>query len=283
MRRRPSEPREMLKMADLVRVSGTARSTIHFYRNVGLLPPPTRSGRRLDLYGTAHVRRLREIAKLRADGTSVADMQKRFARRAEPRVPASTRPPSTDAGLRAAIAAVAAPAFVKHGYEATRVADIARAVGIGKAKLYSCYPSKADLFVDCLERLRLEVYDEQERARLADLSYEEEGRLRASAALARFAPYRMMSNLLAQAAYGPDASLAQRARAALHRLVTGAEPMFDRAVRSGEAGPMNTELVAYMAWGALLAVGDRLALDGKLSPEEALTAYLDFVLRGTRH
>ncbi|MDF2695161.1 MAG: Transcriptional regulator, MerR family / Transcriptional regulator, TetR family [Labilithrix sp.] len=276
-----------MKMAELVRVSGTSRSTIHFYRNVGLLPPPQRRGPRLHLYDRSHLRRLRDIAALRAEGVALEEIQRRFAKQVkdvkEPRRrgPRSPVPNSEGDELRDVIALEAARAFVERGYDAVRVDDIARAAGIGKAKFYAYFPSKADLFVDCLERLRLEVYGEEDRARLAGLPFDEEARLRAQAALGRFEQYRMMTNLLAQAAYGPDKKLALRAREAMHRLVTGAQPMFERAVARGECRAVDAELVAYMTWGALLALGDRLALDARFTPEKALSVYLDFVTYGT--
>lgn len=292
MASRDGVTRAGMKIAELARISSTGRSTIHFYRNLGLLPPPTRHGTRLHLYGDAHVTRLREIANLRRDGIPLDDIRRRFAKRdaqVQARKAASssaeaserrTRP--SDAAARDAIAVVAARAFVERGYDAVHVEDIAREAGIGKAKFYRSFPSKADLFVDCLQRLRLAVFSHEERAGMTkDLSYRDEGRVRATAVLKRIEPYRMMTNLLTQVAYGQDADLARRARAALHDMITGAEPMFTRAASLGESRPMNTELVAYMTWGALMALGDRLAFDDRVTAQEALEAYLDFVLHGT--
>ncbi|AKV04503.1 Transcriptional regulator, MerR family / Transcriptional regulator, TetR family [Labilithrix luteola] len=281
-----------MKISELARVSSTGRSSIHFYRNLGLLPPPTRHGTRLHLYGDAHVTRLREIAHLRGGGIPLDEIRRRFAKRdartqarKEASTPTEAKEPrvrSNDDAARDAIAVVAARAFVERGYDAVHVEDIAREAGIGKAKFYRLFPSKADLFVDCLQRLRLAVFSREERADMThELSYRDEGRVRASAVIHRIEPYRMMTNLLTQVAYGTDADLARRARAALHDMITGAEPMFARAVKSGESRPMNTELVAYMTWGALMALGDRLAYDDRFSAREALEAYLDVVLHGT--
>jgi AcrR family transcriptional regulator len=277
-----------MKISELARVSGVGRSTIHFYRNVGLLPPEVRRGPKLHLYGHEHRRRLREIAELRARGASMDELRRRFATR-DAKQPARkpsgrrTQPasPGADSELRARILDAAARQFVERGFDAVRVEDVARAAGIGKVKLYELFASKATLFVDCLDRLRYAVFGTEQRATLEGaLSYEDEGRLRAAAVLHRFPPYRMMANLLSQAACGSDEELARRARAALHRMVIGAEPMFQRAIETGRCRPMNTELLAYMTWGALLAVGDRLALDRRFTLEQALDAYLDFVERG---
>jgi len=298
--RRVGEPKQKaMKMAELARVSGTSRSTIHLYRNMSLLPPPERRGPKLHLYGPVHLQRLRDIAHLRREGRTLIEIQHRFAhgagdvdgapaRRAGEVEHAPARKPrrrgetSAATPLREVILDAAAREFVERGYDAVHVDDIARAAGIGKARFYEHFTSKADLFVECLDRLRHVVFSSEQRSGLgAGLSFEDEGRLRAAAVLYRFAPYRMMTNLLAQAAYGPDQNLARRARAALHRMVTDAEPMFKRAIAAKALRNVDSELLSYMTWGALIAVGDRLALDDRYTQSDALEAYLDFATHGS--
>lgn len=285
------EPRGGLKMAELARVSGTSRSTIHFYRNLGLIPAPERRGPRLHLYGQEHVRRLRQIAELRLAGKTLEELKERFREqppdpraRALPGVShgeASPRRRGEKAALRETLLLTAARAFVEQGYDAVHVTDIARAAGIGKAKLYEYFASKEALFVDCLDHLREAVFSREQRQGLGEgLSFEDEGRLRAAAVIYRFRPYRMMTNLLAHAAYGSDEALAGRAHVALKRMVTDAKPMLERAVAKGDCRPVDTELLAYMTWGALLAIGDRLSADDLYTPEQALETYLDFIQRG---
>jgi hypothetical protein len=63
-------------------------------------------------------------------------------------------------------------------------------------------------------------------------------------------------------------------------MVTNAEPALRRAIDAGKCRPIDSELLAYMNWGALIAVGDRLALDGKYTLNDGVRAYLDFVGRG---
>lgn len=286
----PRDPgRDLVKMAELVRLSGASRSLIHFYLNSGLLPPPIRRGPKLHFYARVHLERLREIAARRSAGESLEEIGRNFSRRERsrarrealnregPKIRHSRR------GLRDALLDAAARAFVERGYEGVHVEDVARDVGVSKAKLYEQFSSKAALFVACLDRLRNVVFSPESRAQLVTpaLSFDDEGRVRSSAVLSKFAPYRMMTNLLTQAAFGSDPDLAASARVALHRMVLGAKPMFDRAVASGHCRALDTELAAYMTWGALMAVGDRLALDDRYTVEDGLAAYLDFVTYGT--
>lgn len=53
-----------LRMKDLCAETGLARQAIHFYIHEGLLPPGTKTGRNMALYGPEHVARLKLIRKL---------------------------------------------------------------------------------------------------------------------------------------------------------------------------------------------------------------------------
>lgn len=64
----PSLPPESgghsLRMKDLCAETGLPRQAIHFYIHEGLLPPGTKTGRNMALYGAEHVARLKLIKKL---------------------------------------------------------------------------------------------------------------------------------------------------------------------------------------------------------------------------
>ncbi|MDC0720376.1 TetR family transcriptional regulator [Nannocystis bainbridge] len=274
-----------MKIAELSRVSGTHRSTIHHYLDLGLLPRPETLGPRLHHFGDEHVARLREIKGLRAQGLGLAEIRERLATRQRPRTPAR-RPRRRREGAedrRAAILDAAARLFLERGFEGADVQAIARAAGVGKATVYQHFASKRELFVECLDRLRLSLVPATTRAQLAarQTPLIDEGRMRAQAVLSRFAGYRTLTNLLGAAAQGRDAEVAARAREALHRMVMNAEPSLRRAIAAGELRRGDSELWAYMLWGALLALGDRLALDGRYAQAEALTAYVDFMHHAT--
>jgi AcrR family transcriptional regulator len=56
----------------------------------------------------------------------------------------------TAADTRERLLRAAADVFAAHGYDGTRVADIAAAAGVSKGAMYAHYPSKADLLVDAI-------------------------------------------------------------------------------------------------------------------------------------
>lgn len=59
--------RRLMRMAELERLSGVPRETIHYYLREGLLPAPTRQGKTQALYDDAHLERLRLVRQLREE------------------------------------------------------------------------------------------------------------------------------------------------------------------------------------------------------------------------
>src|SRR6185503_20844678 len=71
---------DSMKIAELARVSGAHRSTIHHYLNVGLLPRPRVAGPRLHWFGAEHVTKLRDIQALRDRGWSLSRIRAHLSR-----------------------------------------------------------------------------------------------------------------------------------------------------------------------------------------------------------
>jgi DNA-binding transcriptional MerR regulator len=54
------------RMAELERRSGYARTTLHYYQRLGMLPPPVKTAANAALYGAEHLERLAVIRRLRS-------------------------------------------------------------------------------------------------------------------------------------------------------------------------------------------------------------------------
>jgi len=272
-----------MKIADLERVTGVRRSTIHHYLNVGLLPAPRVEGPKLHLFGSDHLARLEEIRRLRAGGWALARIREHLARRAADSGAARVHEASEVDGTKSRIMEQATLLFAERGYEGVRLTDVARRVGIGKATLYRHFPNKQALFVHCVEQVRFTLIPRELReSNEKRESFDEQGRNRASAVLANFAAFRTLSNLLGSVAHGRDAELAAKARAELHSMVTNAVPLLIRMIEAKLVRPVDPELLAYMLWFSLMGAGERLTLDAKLSESEVLDAYLEFISFGMR-
>lgn len=298
-----------MKISDLERASGVSRSTLHHYRNVGLLPEPQRRGPKLHLYGDEHLERLRQIRRWQNRGLSLLQMRERLAATSTGHVRPSTPTAPTNGsddrrsgaklrrernGPRARaeegtsgpaqkrILDTAARLFTEQGYENVHVSAVARAAGVGKATLYQYFKSKSDLFVACLDRLIdvMTAAQSQYIAREGSSLLTDVERY-AAATIASYPSYRMMISALGAAAFGNDPKLAERARVAFMRLVTIFEPALKKAMAEGRCREMDSEMLTYMTWGALMAVGARVNHgDRRYTLLEGMRIYLDFVTRG---
>jgi AcrR family transcriptional regulator/predicted DNA-binding transcriptional regulator AlpA len=263
-----------MKIAELEQASGTSRSTIHLYRNLGLLPAPRRLGPKLHLFDATHVERLKEIKQLRAQGLSLSQIRARLS--------GSEAQAAPDLDRRSVILQVASRRFVESGYDGVRLVDIARELHMSKAGLYRYFATKEDLFVECIDQIRLVVVSAAERQELTQITdFKSRARIRTVAVLKNFKAYRAMTQLLSNVAHGPQRTLADKARDALHRMITGVTADLDAAIAAGEYRQADTELDAYLLWGALMAAGDRMLLDDRYSIDHAADAYLDLVTLGT--
>ena len=170
--------------------------------------------------------------------------------------------------------------FAQRGFHGMRLSDLARSLGIGKATLYRYFSSKQALFVACVESVRFTLVPREvrERAERRD-SLADQGRGRALAVLTHFKAYRALTQFLGVIADEADEALAVRAKNELHKMITNAEPYLQKLMREG-ARQCDSELLAYMLWGALMGAGDRMTLDDTYSIDEVLSEYLQFITCG---
>lgn len=149
-----------LTVAELSARTGVPVSTIHHYRQRGLLPPPIQAdGRRLR-YGGQHVRALRLIRRLRERrGLSLeriaeilpqllASQQEAFRPSMWDRLLSAraSADPTLAAIIDSAIAELARRPFAD-----VTVADICAAAGVGKGTFYRYFDSKEAAFVAAAE------------------------------------------------------------------------------------------------------------------------------------
>jgi len=277
----PPRPRRdsELKIGDLERLSGVSRSSIQHYVRLGLVPPPRKLGPKLFLFDTQHVEALEAVRRMRAEQRlPLSAIRARLRAGAAARPPAAPPRPRRDAILDAATRL-----FAERGFDGVRLADLGREIGLSKAALYRSFESKEALFIECIDRIRFLVVPQRQRAagkRDPDLT--RRALNRASAVLAHFDSYRMLTQLLLSVAHGRDRELARKARAAFHRMVTDVLPELQQAVKHGLYRDGELELDAYILWGALMGAGDFRAFV-RADPVDAIArAYLDLMSLGMR-
>jgi AcrR family transcriptional regulator len=266
-----------MTISELEVASGTRRSTIDFYVREGLLPPGTKTSRNRALYSDAHLRLIAEIRRLQQEGLKLRAIKKKLQV-----VISSIQPQEVDFGdrsesIRRSVMQIAARAFATKGYSRTRVADIIREAETTPQVFYSHFPTKRDLFLECLEvfsDLAMELI-EPRIAREPDTVKHAVLRTFGNLWLREISPAPM--SLAAAEAMHEDAETAQAYYRGYDKLVATVLPDLE-TIRSGNPGfapPFPSDwLVATALMGVIEATVGRQSWDQSLTKRDVLVTVL---------
>lgn len=149
MKESPSKP---FRMADLERITGLKRRTIHHYLQEGLLSPPKRTGKTMAYYGAVHIEELMRIKELRDKGYPIALIREELeAGRPEAKQTGGNTGNRSD--RKRQLIEKAVEVFARKGYNQTKISDITSAVGVGQSTFYIYFPSKRALFIECVDQV----------------------------------------------------------------------------------------------------------------------------------
>jgi AcrR family transcriptional regulator len=141
-----------MTIGELEEESGIPRSTIYYYVHMGVLFPAQKAGKSWAVYTEEHLRRLRLIQELKAEGRTVKQIQQILGD--EGRNPQGEQVDlvaikATE--TRNLIIEAAIRRFLTRGYKNTRVADVMRDIGMLSPAFYRFFPDKRHLFFEALE------------------------------------------------------------------------------------------------------------------------------------
>jgi AcrR family transcriptional regulator/predicted DNA-binding transcriptional regulator AlpA len=149
-------------IAELVERTGIPATTIHHYRNAGLLPPPERIGANRFRYNERHVQALRLIRLLRdrrrlplptirevlPELLASGDTEAFHADTWEAALTGRSEVPDA---TRERIVTAAVDLFAARGYGDVAVSDVAAQAGTAKGSVYRHFESKEALFAAAVE------------------------------------------------------------------------------------------------------------------------------------
>jgi len=261
-----------LNIAELERVTGVGRTTIHHYIRIGLLPPAQKSSRTRAFYDSSHVELLKEIAGLKDKGLNLneieAELGPRIEAAQEKRVDLVAMQTEEE---RKAILEAAAHRFAELGYENTRISDICKDVGITAPLLYGHFPSKRHLFIACfrvyLDWLLPEVVGPIEST--TDSAARSVWRLWAGYARQALSPD--LQALARVEAFHPESELRPLVRDTYEQML--ADPIKELAAErkpGANLGLFDDELVVYGLLGAFENMQMRASWDEKFTVEDVI-------------
>jgi AcrR family transcriptional regulator len=287
------------KLAQLCRTADFHPSTVHYYVKIGLLHKPRKVGLGIYLYDDSHLNMLKKIRRLRrSENLPLSDIKDRL--HLDPEIEHQAGTANTREGLsgqeggshpvrcseqagitRTKILDLATELFSKKGYEGARISDITDTLDMAKGSFYLHFKDKRELFIACIERLTYVIVPENTWESIAgEQDYTVRQAKRTVAFLKAFPSYAGILNLVKMAAFGEDASLAQKAKEALANIVKPIVRDFRRAVSEGVVRDMDEEFFAYAVLGMAENVGYKLMTDPDSDLYRSVEKYVDVISRG---
>lgn len=140
---------KLLKIADLVEMTGFSKTTIHFYTREGILSKPIKTARTMAYYTSQHVDELKQISKLKDAGYPIGFIKRMIRENAG--ASEGSEEEEDRARTEEAILREASRIFASDGYSETNIAAIADRAGVDVGTLLSYFAGKEALFFECVE------------------------------------------------------------------------------------------------------------------------------------
>lgn len=263
-------------ISQLEAAGGVSRDTVYYYIREGLLPPAQKASATRSIYDESHLELLREIARLKGGGLSLAQIRERLSARVERAVEAApdlVARQSEDS--RSAILQVAARRFAKRGYDRTKITDICKEAGVTAQVLYGHFPSKRHLFLACYRVYYEWMYEQAQpgidetddpNARLAWRAW-------ASYGIRSFSP-DLQAMARVEAAH-PESDLRRPLRELLAEILAPSVQELGAERQPGaNPGLFDDELVVYAFEAALGNMQMRASWDDRYSREDVIRTFL---------
>jgi AcrR family transcriptional regulator len=265
----------LLTMSELEQETGVSRSAIHFYVREGLLPPATRNATNRTLYTPTHVDLIREIRRLQEEGLRLSTVKQRLQPVIELAKEEEVDLSKQSELLRRTILETAARVFAAKGYRRTRVADIIRELGITPQVFYAHFPTKLELFIECLEVLSEWSINLTEQRVAMEPDTVKHAVLRAFGYLGLREISPDLLRLARAEAMHEDGESKQVLYKSYDNLVFTVLPDLVARRQSGHSVPFpSDDLVAYAFMGVLEATVGRWSRDSKFSKRDVLLTVL---------
>jgi AcrR family transcriptional regulator/predicted DNA-binding transcriptional regulator AlpA len=269
---------DLLKIAELEKVTGIPRTTIHYYQREGLLPPAHGEGRTVAFYGDEHLRRLQEIKRMREEELlPLKEIKRRISPdgvKARPAEPASARGEAT----RRRILEAAVREFSQNGYRRTKVTDIISSLGIATMTFYRYFPNKRQLFLEVVDSIVNDMIEHVETEIAGEADFIIRMLKRAQSFYVVYSQNQDILQILHGEAAGSDPELSDFAKRIYQRLVRDIVADIEEWRKEGILKDFDPEFTAYLFLGASQLVSYRMSMDDRYSVHDFLSEALNLLL-----
>jgi len=167
--------KKWIRIAELEKISGIPRRTIHFYLQNGLLHKPMKTGKTMAYYDQSHLAKLALIKQEKEKGFPLAAIKESFKTHEKKHSPQlstgalkinieksektiNLHKRGKSKKTRERILDIGCRYFRSKGFKQTKVSDITTALAVGKGTFYFYFSDKNELFLECIPRIFNELF-----------------------------------------------------------------------------------------------------------------------------
>ena len=266
---------KLLKISDLVEMTGFSKTTIHFYTREGILSKPIKTARTMAYYTNQHVDELKQISKLKEAGYPIGFIKKMIRKNTES--PEGSEVEEDRIKIETAILKEASKSFANEGYAETNIALVADRAGVDMGTMLSIFKDKETLFDTCVDwtikSLFAEIWE-----KVQDEPHPFERVYRSGEILLESNPdfTKLLHQLdhLAQT----DKNFANKRKEALDLTIMLIKNNLSTAMEFGQLGPFDIEILCYFLIGVLEGGARLLEINESYSARDYFKTMLETYL-----
>ena len=269
------EGTQWYRIAELEKLSGVSRRTIHFYLQQNLLHPPTKTGQTMSYYDETHLRKLSFIKKEKTQGLpliairhKIEEIEKQQTDAFGQKIPKTLKtgtkislrplisvPPKTrkekSNKTRNSILEAGCLFFKEYGYKDTKISDITKQLDIGKGTFYFYFSNKQELLLECVPRIFNGLF--QTNWNLIRQAKDPQKRLeqRAYAVIPVLKEFCAIIQLSKEAMEDSDPNIRQLGEETYLSIRKPLEVDIERGIRQGIFQPIDTKIASTMMIGLM--------------------------------
>ena len=145
-----------MKISELSRYAKIPATTIRFYIQQELMPPPLKTTKKMAYYSKVHLDRLFKIQEMKEKNLSLSTIRDILTDDDVEPVPEESSEVLMTSS-REEILNAAVKVFREKGYDNVTIANIASAARISKGTFYKYFRNKEELFYECLENIFYDI------------------------------------------------------------------------------------------------------------------------------
>jgi AcrR family transcriptional regulator len=284
--------KKYMKIGELAELSGVHKTTIRFYLQGGLLPPPIKTGQTMAYYDERHLLCLNEIrTQQRKEKLPLAVLREKFAGQEDRSFRSASESVSSQPEGEAIsteqkqkkkrdILASATKVFSEKGYYQSTVNDVVLAADISIGTFYFYFKDKRDLYKNVVNELIRNISEKRDHALQGETDILKRVTIRGRAIYEHFEMYKVII-FLVRAEMDGDDEWAKHMAMKLYRTISESLMIdLQKGIDRGIIRPVDTKLTAYSLIGLIEIMSLLTNLEKGYGIDRIMEFLTDFVLKG---